>query len=209
LEVAATVKGFETRILNLSAALGLYDRWADRHLREIHVTLLDMAHLSGKETILDLGCGTGRLAALVKQHHPDVQAKGIDPSPQMIKAARKRNQRNIPAGNFVIAHATDLPFEDDSFDTVFTCLVLHLLDRNETERALQEIHRVLKPQGRYISIEFQSYPAHWLSSKQAAYPEDLLPKANLSVATETPGPAITRRHHATYRIITAADTRQT
>jgi len=195
--------------LNLSAALGLYDRWADRHLQKIHTTLLDMAHLTGNEMILDLGCGTGRLAALAKQRHPDVQIRGVDPSPQMIKAARKRNQRNIPEGNFVIGHATDLPYEDDSFDTVFTCLVLHLLDRDETERALHEIHRVLKPQGRYISIEFQSYPIHWLSSKQAAYPEDLLPKANLSVATETPGPSITRRHHATYRIITPTGARQT
>jgi ubiquinone/menaquinone biosynthesis C-methylase UbiE len=201
------VKSLETRILNLSAALGLYDRWANRHLHEVHATLLDMAHLAGKETILDLGCGTGRLAALAKQRYPDVQVRGIDPSPQMIKAARSRNRHHLTPDSFVNGHATSLPYEDQTFDIVFTCLVFHLLDREETERALHEIRRVLRPRGRYISIEFESYPAHWLSSKQVSYPKDLLPKANLSIAAETPGPSITKRHHATYRILTPAGAR--
>ena len=196
------MKSIETRILNLSAALGLYDRWARRHLQEIHATLLDMAQLAGTESILDLGCGTGRLVALTKRRYPDVQIKGIDPSPQMIARARARNRHHLPPDSFVNAHATELPYHDHAFDVVFSSLVLHLLDRQATEQTLHEIHRVLKPQGRYVSIEFTSYPAHWFTRRQAAYPQDLIPKTNFVITTEIPGPALTRRHHATYRILT-------
>lgn len=195
------MKALEAKILDLSAAFGLYDYWAHRHLAGIHVELVDLTVLEGGEAILDLGCGTGRLAARIKEEHPECQVKGIDPGHRMIKAARQRNGDFSVPEDFVVGSATDLPFEDHTFDCVFSCLVLHLLAKEETAQALHEIGRVLKPDGRYVSVEFESYPMHWLSSKQASYPKDLLPQSNLTLAKEIKGPSVTKRHHAVYRVL--------
>lgn len=49
------------KVLDVSAALGLYDWWANRNLVEVHDTLVGLADLCGGEKILDVGCGTGIL----------------------------------------------------------------------------------------------------------------------------------------------------
>lgn len=96
----------------------------------------------GRE-VLEVGCGTGlileRLAKISKR------AVGVDLSPGMLEKARERELDVIEAS------ATDLPFEDASFD--ITCSFKVLAHIPEISRALSEMARVTRPGG-YLLAEF-------------------------------------------------------
>ncbi|ALV30926.1 methyltransferase domain-containing protein [Streptomyces sp. CdTB01] len=119
-----------------------------------------LAELSGAEPgdrVLDVGCGTGyltrRMAARVG---PDGAVTGVDPSTPVLDYARRKKQH--PGGapctyREGIAEALDLP--DASFDTVVTSLMLHHLPEELRPAALREMHRVLRPGGRLLVVEFR------------------------------------------------------
>ena len=91
--------------------------------------------------VLDVGCGTGE-----HLHHAverGFAAFGVEPAPAMLKVARA----NVPAAKVEQAVATELPFGDAQFDLVIMVEVLRYLDRADTEKALAEARRVLKPGG--------------------------------------------------------------
>jgi ubiquinone/menaquinone biosynthesis C-methylase UbiE len=69
----------------------------------------------------------------------------------MLKRLQKRVQEQAPQAKVLSVPAEDLPFEDDSFDTAVSTLVLCGVD--DQPRALQELLRVLRPGGRLIFIE--------------------------------------------------------
>ena len=52
--------------------------------------LLDQAPPRAGQAVLDLGCGTGTLVALIKRRHPDVEVVGVDPDPAALARARPR-----------------------------------------------------------------------------------------------------------------------
>ena len=81
LPYVVSMKVLMTKILDFSAALGLYDRWASRNLREIHNTLIGLADLSANEEVLDVGCGTGILASLLAETSREIGVCGIDIGP--------------------------------------------------------------------------------------------------------------------------------
>lgn len=91
--------------------------------------------------VLDVGCGTGEhLARAARQ---GLKPFGVEPASSMLEFARK----NVPQAEIAQGIATDLPFKDAQFDLVIMVEVLRYLDRPDTEKALQEAHRVLKPGG--------------------------------------------------------------
>jgi len=93
------------------------------------------------EHILDLGCGDGQLTARLAAAGPEV--RGVDASPAMVAAARARG---IFADE---ASAEKIPCTDASFDAVFSNAALHWV-RGQDEM-LSEVHRVLKPGGRFVA----------------------------------------------------------
>lgn len=95
------------------------------------------------DKILDLGCGTGGLYQLLK----DFQYIGIDNSKGQIAEARK----SYPNANFKIAEMTGLPFADDEFNIIFCIAAFHHLPDKKTRlQALEEMKRVLRPDGRVV-----------------------------------------------------------
>ncbi|MHB9859891.1 class I SAM-dependent methyltransferase [Streptomyces sp. YIM S03343] len=119
-----------------------------------------LAALSGAEPgdrVLDVGCGTGYLTRyMAAQVGPDGAVTGVDPSPPVLDYARRRKQRpgSAPCSyRQGIAEALDLP--DASFDTVVTSLMLHHLPEELRPAALREMHRVLRPGGRLLVVEFR------------------------------------------------------
>ena len=95
--------------------------------------------------VLDLGSGDGRYAAmLLKMGARNV--KGIDISPEMIELARGQHE-DI---EFILGDCLQMPFEDESFDIVFSNYALHYCE--SAEKAFKEISRVLKKGGCFIGI---------------------------------------------------------
>jgi SAM-dependent methyltransferase len=93
------------------------------------------------ESILDLGCGDGQLTARLAATGAAIT--GVDASPAMVEAARSRG---ISADH---APAEHLPYADASFDAVFSNAALHWVRGQDS--MLSEVHRVLRPGGRFVA----------------------------------------------------------
>ena len=109
---------------------------------------------------LEVGFGTG----LNLPHYPDgVNLIGVDLSPDMLALARARADRIGRTVGLIEADAMDLPFPDESFDTVVCTYVLCSVP--DDGLAVSEMRRVLRPGGRLILVDhvrstFQ--PIYWL-----------------------------------------------
>ena len=93
--------------------------------------------------LLDIGCGPGiHMKEYIERGA--IAAIGIDPSKEMIKLACEY----CPKGIFKVGNIYDLKYEDGSFDIITASFVVDHLE--ELEKAVQEISRVLAPQGLFI-----------------------------------------------------------
>lgn len=98
------------------------------------------------KTILDLGCGTGYFENFLKKLYPTAKIVGLDKSNGMlIQAQLKEAEYQLTDINWVNGCAEDLPFNDHSFDLVYSNLMLHW--SNNFVKCLKEVYRVLKPGG--------------------------------------------------------------
>lgn len=97
------------------------------------------------ERVLDLGCGTGQLSALIAGRRAEVL--GIDRSVEMVEQAR-RNHPDVPGLRFDIADATTFT-TDIPFDAIFSNAVLHWV--RPAEAAVDRMWRALRPGGRVVA----------------------------------------------------------
>ncbi len=101
-------------------------------------------YVEEEEKVLDLGCGTGRLYEIFKDKKIDYI--GVDFSENLIAKAKEEY-----GDHFKIADILILPFSSDYFDSIWSIAVFHHIPSKELRmRALSEIKRVLKPNGRVI-----------------------------------------------------------
>jgi ubiquinone/menaquinone biosynthesis C-methylase UbiE len=96
--------------------------------------------------VLDIGCGDGEFAVELAKRGAIVV--GIDPSREMVKAARTRPRAQSAGINFQVAQAAQLPFRSGQFDVVTAITVLCFVD--DATPVFQEIARVLRPGGRLV-----------------------------------------------------------
>jgi ubiquinone/menaquinone biosynthesis C-methylase UbiE len=148
-------------ILLHSAAL--YDTLAwlltfgrERAFRE---KILRFAKLRPGETILDVGCGTGTVALLAKQIvGPKGRVDGVDASAEMVaRATAKARRAGLPV-NFSTATAQQLPYGDGEFDAVLSTLMFHHLPKTGRAEFAKEAIRVLRPDGRWLIVDFAKPP---------------------------------------------------
>jgi len=114
-------------------------------LREMRHGLI--AEATGR--VLEIGAGTG-----VNLPHYDGAVESLvltEPESPMIRRLQRAVSEHVPAAQILRAPAEDLPFEDDSFDTVVSTLVLCGVD--DQPRALREARRVLRPGGQLLFLE--------------------------------------------------------
>lgn len=127
-------------------------------LRTLRQRTIQIAQLQPGEQALDVGCGTGTLALEAARYlSPGGSIRGVDPGSQQIararvKAARRRiSQVSI---EFQVGVIEQLPFPDQTFDVVFSTLMMHHLPTPLKRQGLAEIARVLKPGGRVVIADF-------------------------------------------------------
>lgn len=100
-----------------------------------------LAKLPKNAKVLDIGCGTGSQLASLKEQGFEVS--GIEPSENM----RKHAQSILPSGTVIDGSVIALPYEDNSFDFVYSIEVFRYLSDEDNLGGMKEIRRVLKPGG--------------------------------------------------------------
>jgi ubiquinone/menaquinone biosynthesis C-methylase UbiE len=100
----------------------------------------------GDERLLDVGCGDGGVARLLRERVGEVVAVDVEPS---------SHWANAPGLAFQVADAEALPFEDASFDVVHSKDSLHHM--RDPGRALLQYGRVLRPGGTLLVVEANRY----------------------------------------------------
>lgn len=123
--------------------------------RELRLRTLTLALLRPGEQMLDVGCGTGTLALEAQRLVSSAgRVVGIDPSSEQIARARaKAARRHIPV-EFQTGVIEQLPFPDQTFDVIFSTLMMHHLPAPLKQQGLAEIARVLKGGGRLVIADF-------------------------------------------------------
>jgi ubiquinone/menaquinone biosynthesis C-methylase UbiE len=102
--------------------------------------------------VLEIGCGPG---ANFRYYPPDARVVATDPDPFMLRRARQR-AKDYPNVELREAAVEELPFPDNSFDTVICSFVLCSVD--SPQKGLAEMRRVLKPGGELRFVEHVRYP---------------------------------------------------
>lgn len=110
--------------------------------------------------VLEVGCGTG--TDLLQFARGGARVTGIDLTPRSIEIVRRRFEVYQVSGEFIVGDAENLGFPDESFDLVYSFGVLH--HTPDTERALSEAHRVLKPGGRAIVMLYNRSSLYYWGS---------------------------------------------
>jgi SAM-dependent methyltransferase len=135
-----------------------YDRLRplDQRWVETVARMNELGDLGGRR-VLDVGCGTGRLALALAQRHGAI-VTGVDPSREMLAVAEDKD-RSV---EWVLGSAELLPFADRAFERAVSSLVIHHLDRT---KAFPEVLRVLEPRGRVVisTPDPVGFDDHWLA----------------------------------------------
>lgn len=116
---------------------------------------IDMYGLRGK-AVLDIACGTGLLTEQFVRMGADVTA--IDIAPKAVELTKRRLALEHLDAKVLVADAQHLPFPDESFDLV--CAWGCLMHMPDTEKAIHEIWRVLRPGGTMLAMMYHKNSVH-------------------------------------------------
>ncbi|MBK9072491.1 MAG: class I SAM-dependent methyltransferase [Myxococcales bacterium] len=109
--------------------------------------LLEQAAVQPTYKVLDVGCGTGTLALMIKQRVPSAEVFGVDGDPGVLKIAEEKFRVAGVSVNVYQGRASEAPFQAQFFDRVVSTLVFHHLSTDEKLKTLQQVKKWLKPQG--------------------------------------------------------------
>ena len=126
--------------MNNIISFGLHKIIKFKCIKELNIT--------NRSKILDLCCGTGDTAWLIKKHYKKVNVIGVDFSEKMLNIARKKC-RYVEFYNLDI---TNLPFEKNEFDTI-TC-TFGLRNVENINKAIENAYKVLKINGEFMHLDF-------------------------------------------------------
>jgi len=100
--------------------------------------------------ILDFGCGIGTTERHLRERFPEAALDGIDDSAESIKAATRLE---IPGATFHHSASGTLPFEDQTFDAIYSNGTFHHIPFGRHASLFRELNRVLKSQGHLFVFE--------------------------------------------------------
>ena len=158
-EKQAFVEGLFTRIaprydlMNILMTGGCWRLWQRAFAR--------YAGIEPGDRVCDVGCGTAELSILMAVRK-DAAVTGVDLSEGMLAVGRRKlAERGLEGRVQLLAgNALDLPFADGSFDAAATAFVMRNVA--DLDRALAEMHRVVRPGGRLALMELSHPPCAWI-----------------------------------------------
>jgi ubiquinone/menaquinone biosynthesis C-methylase UbiE len=134
-----------------------YRRWYETPLgrrvdADEKAVVFGLADLKPGEQVLDVGCGDGNYTGRAAERAGS--AVGLDRSPEMLHAAEPR-LRGVAGLRWVEGDATNLPFDDATFDAILIVTVLCF--SGDPQKVVAEAFRVLRPGGRLVLGELGRY----------------------------------------------------
>ena len=174
-------------LLNHLLSAGIDRRWRRRAIRSLS--------LAGRESVLDVCTGTADLAiAAHAATPPAARAVGVDFAGAMLRVGREKiRRRGLDAAIALVrGDATRLPVAAQSVDAVTMAFGIRNVD--STQGACDEIHRVLKPGGRFAILEFAVPTIPGMRAAYRWYFNRVLPRIGRLVS----------RHHAAYEYLPAS-----
>ncbi len=157
-------------VLNRLLSFGLDQGWRRKVVE--HLETLGSARLR----LLDVATGTGDLMLALTEHSDKIaEAIGIDMSSRMLDEARKKIQSLNLENRIRLqqADAQKIPFADASFDVVTIAFCIRNV--GHPNAALKEMHRVLKPGGRLVVLEFSLPKNRFIRASYLFYFRHILP----------------------------------
>jgi len=144
-----------------------FNRWAKTYdrspaqlffFRWIHQRVLREVRNGGHPplSILDIGCGTGRLLEHLSRMFPEATLAGADAAEDMVDRCRKR----LPDADIRHCAVEELPFETNRFDLITSTVSFH--HWSDQESGLSEVGRVLGEEGRFVLADLADLP-WWLA----------------------------------------------
>ncbi len=135
-----------TPLYDLGRILGIRNRLQRR--------LWPQVEIKPGSRVLDVGCGTGDDLIYLASHYRGLFLTGVDGDPKVLAMAKnKANNKNLII-NFQVSLAEKLPFSQNSFDVIWSSLMIHHLPTPIKLKTLKEMRRVLKPGGQLYLIDF-------------------------------------------------------
>lgn len=147
--------GTPGRVLNYAAPL--YDKVMNFFMSGYDANLSEIIYEDIKKylplkKILDIGCGTGSISAILTEKFKSEICAGIDAAPKMVSLAHKKFYGNKSL-QFANAVSEKLPYKDNAFDCVINTMFLHHIPFDSKIQTFQEIYRVLKPGGLVYTVD--------------------------------------------------------
>ena len=173
-----------------------FDRWGSTYERSwmqqrlfdpVHSDVLHQAASRFKPaSVLDIGCGSGRLLRKAHDYWPEAHLSGVDPAQKMLDVARQLT----PEARFYMGSGEALSLEDASVDLALSTISFH--HWHDQAAGVREVARVLRPGGSFLLADFTS--PIWLAwlllcfrVHSAAQMRVLFEQAGLEVQAQ-PGP---------------------
>ncbi len=180
----------------MGAIFGKIMEWANSESYRKAITALQP---SSKECYLEIGFGTGLFAEMVLSNTPDIVIAGVDPTATMVETAINRLSKHGFSKKIDLRMGTDenLNWNDHYFDAVIAIHSFQFWEK--PEQTIQEISRILKPNGRIV-IVFRNHspkPPTWLPNPISRSGQEVeeaikLLKENEYVTTEYPSAGSSR-----------------
>ncbi|WP_417143533.1 class I SAM-dependent methyltransferase [Raoultibacter massiliensis] len=146
---SAIAKKYER--FNAISSFGAYKGWLKG--------MIEAAPITEESSILDIAGGTGDVSFTIACSAHPAHIQITDLVPEMLEVAKTHYDEGSGCGvpiDFEVVDAQNIPYDDDSYDIVTMAYgIRNMPDRN---RALSEIHRVLKPGGTLVCLEFSTPP---------------------------------------------------
>lgn len=124
--------------------------------RRFKARAVDLAEVEDGMRVLEVGCGSGVTALLLKQLYPRSHVVGLDADPRILEIARRRLIKARVGGvDLVCARAEATAVKASSVDAALSLLTFHHLPPRAKRDAAREIARVLRPSGTFLLVDLR------------------------------------------------------